>query len=170
MPTHDEWMVGYWRQARDAWAAWETLSDGRVAVSPCVRLQMLQMAAEKVGKSYLIRMGQLDPEGARQTHVVFRRAITVLLHGPDQHRLLPEDRRARAVRRNVLIELAGAVDALSPQGEGPDNVEYPWASGERVIAPVDWNFSKFHRYYDQHGADLRKLVLHLFAEAARERP
>jgi hypothetical protein len=40
--------------------------------------------------------------------------------------------------------LANEIELLNPavrrDGRRPDNCEYPWETGDRVISPLDWSF------------------------------
>lgn len=168
MATREEWTAAFWIQARSDWEDWHAVSTAP-GVSRCGRLQILQMAAEKVGKSYLIDRGLRDPEVRR--HVAFCEAVNDLLHGDNRDSFLPRgvSVRTRNRVRAGVINLAQQIERLSPavdEENTPWNVEYPWISGEKLFVPAEFSFLTFESAYRDHWALLDKIVQHLF-EALR---
>ena len=137
-----DWALAYARQAEVDLAAWDLLDAYPEAVAAeCHRLLFLQMACEKLCKAFLIEQGT-SPANVQTSHgyithplpVVIRREIVELGQDPD-----------RMVGLQTLVRhLAGEIELLNPSirraGRRPDNCEYPWEVGGRVISPLDWSF------------------------------
>lgn len=137
-----EWALAYARQARADLRAWELYGRYPDAVAEeCHKLLFLQMACEKLCKAYLIRTGT-RPEDLQTSHgyvagplpLVIRREILDTGQNPQ---------RMQGVL-NLVRHLAGEIEVLNPavrrDGLRPDNCEYPWEAGDRVISPLEWTF------------------------------
>lgn len=76
--TQDDWADGYLKQAKAEWVVWNTLRDTS-DIPECVRLHLLQMSMEKLGKAHRLRHGALSIEAASKHHVAFEKTVAAIL-------------------------------------------------------------------------------------------
>lgn len=119
------------------------------------------MACEKLCKSHLIR-GGADPVALQSSHAYIAATLPRICKkyyaevdgvGPHVLKAIP------ALSRKIEL-LAPAVDA---GGTRPDNCEYPWldATGDKVIAPVDYTFDILDLLINRPGSTFLKILQHL---------
>jgi hypothetical protein len=138
-----EWVNALAAQADADFKAWQRYEEHPEAlVAECHKLLFLQMACEKLCKAYLIQAGTA-PEALRASHgyiakplpVIIRQQIIEMGRDPGQ---------MQGVLRHVRY-LAEEIEVLNPAivrvGRRPDNCEYPWEGGHRVMSPLNWTFS-----------------------------
>lgn len=138
-----DWAAAYARQADADLRAWERYeSHPEAVVEECHKLLFLQMACEKLCKAYLIRSGS-SPEILKTSHGYVAGPLPVIIRQQIIHMRQKLDGMA-----GVLIQvrhLAGEIEVLNPAidrgGQRPDNCEYPWEAGDRVLSPLDQTFS-----------------------------
>jgi hypothetical protein len=112
----------------------------------CHRLHYLQMATEKLAKSFL-----LVGDGAlnKKSHLVLVPFLRLLVNRPDIRPLLTwgdDPRRFTAYMRKWIIPIAEQIQNLAPGGSHDDvmNSEYPWIDGRKgVICPAAYAFTEF---------------------------
>ena len=144
MPSRTAWADAYYRQARSDWRLFEELRV-RKDVERAHALHYLQMATEKLAKAYRFRDTRTKEEDLLSSHVGFERFLRLFLGSADVVRRYA-GRNAQLLRvRRECCHVARAVETLTPSVDpeaSPVNAEYPWADGERVVAPVDHTFSQ----------------------------
>jgi hypothetical protein len=141
MSTRDDWRKAYARQAEADLAAWQAVRT-TAGTAECHRLQLLQMACEKLCKAFLID-GGTDPAALRSSHGYVANPLPTVI----RHEILGQRGSLKGMR-GVLAHvrhLAREIELLSPAcddgGRRPDNCEYPWEDGSgRVRSPLDQGF------------------------------
>ncbi len=142
MSEPTDWARAYARQADIDFKAWELYEKHPEAIAAeCHKLLFLQMACEKLCKAHLIQ-GGAPPENLQTSHGYVANPLPVVIQ--EQMRRM---RRSLDGMQGVLRQirhLANEIEVLNPtmkrDGQRPDNCEYPWESGDRVISPLDWTF------------------------------
>lgn len=160
MSNPADWALAYARQAEADLRAWELYQQHPEAcAAECHRLLLLQMACEKLCKAHLIRSGT-PPSALQASHgyvanplpKVIEQFIVTTGQGPRKFRgVLP-----------LIRHLAREIEMLSPavrrDGRRPDNCEYPWEAGDRVISPLNWTFYPSHLVATPGGPVFIKLL------------
>ena len=142
MSVVSDWVLAYARQADADFRAWELYErNPQTIAAECHRLLFLQMACEKLCKAYLLKNAIFAPSEVQSSHAFVRKHLpTILREG------LSISNQRRAARRAVvthLRHLAKEVEVLNPtcdSADRPDNCEYPWQVGDKVLSPLDWTF------------------------------
>jgi hypothetical protein len=141
MATPTEWSRGYARQARADLIQFER-SQAAEHVEVCHKLQLLQMACEKLVKAHLCGEGT-DPKRLQTSHAYVAGTLPVVLR---QHAIAIgfRGKNARWVLQHAK-HLAQEIEVLAPSvkrgGDRPDNCEYPWEDDVgRLHVPLDWSF------------------------------
>lgn len=160
MSEPEDWAFAYARQADADFRAWELYERyPESAAAGCHKLLFLQMACEKLCKARLI-IGGSRPADLRRGHgyiegplpEVIKREI--ILSGRAPERMLGVMKLVR--------HLAGEIEILNPaidrDGRRPDNCEYPWEFGGRVISPLDWAFTPLRLVTEPAGRTFVKLL------------
>jgi hypothetical protein len=147
------WSTSFQRQARSDLATLQRLASS--GVDKCQVLHYLQMAGEKLAKSF-------SPEATANqspphTHFGLSRWITATNFSNEQLRNLGfKSQRDFKLARASLVAIARAVEQCNPKlandrANGVSapiwtgvavNVEYPWQSGTDVIAPCEYLFDE----------------------------
>lgn len=160
MTSPTDWARAYARQADADLRAWETsgLNPG-VVVASCHRLLFLQMACEKLCKAYLILNGS-PPEDVQSSHSFIAGPMPIILR--QQRLIMSPDRRGAGELQALARHLAAEIEMLNPSarraGRRPDNCEYPWESGARVVSPLDWSFPALQLATQHAGRTILKLI------------
>ncbi len=136
------WAFAYARQADVDLRAWELCEECPEAVAAsCHKLLFLQMACEKLCKARLIH-GGTAPELLQSSHGYIANPLPVVIR--QQIVFMKRDVGGMQGVLSLVRHLAEEIEVLSPSirrdGRRPDNCEYPWAAGDRVVSPLDWNF------------------------------
>lgn len=157
------WAGAYHRQARADWSLFLELF-ARPDLPRCHALQHLQMATEKLGKAYRFRDTDTPSARLRSEHGGFSKFLMTFIKRPELEGLVTD----LSVRSYLaaLPALGREVERLTPSIDGenhPQNVEYPWCSGEVVIAPVDYSFPNLGFLHERRGLAFLK-VIHLALE------
>lgn len=139
------WAEAFRRQAVSDYQIFKRFSTARSDVAYCHRLHFLQMATEKLAKSFLIRT---DSESPKKTHLVLVRFLRVLSGNPDIRERLKFGNNPKQFKAYIdrLIPLAARIEALAPIGGDLErlNPEYPWLNAQNeVICPADYDFHQF---------------------------
>lgn len=141
MASLDAWRIAFARQAIADLQARDALLRSR-NMPQCQQLHFLQMACEKICKSYLCGHGA-DPASLQSSHAYIARVLPVII----RHQLADTSGKrekaswvvaaVRKLSRQIEL-LAPAVDAA---GGHPSNCEYPWETGDGdVVVPADHHF------------------------------
>lgn len=106
---------------------------------------MKQFLLRGGGRDFLWEAGGSQP---RRRHQVIRRGVKAYLdvHASSIWKERPKD-SVKAMKL-AIIRIAELVDHAHPQAaeaQTPNNCEYPWLEGDKVVAPVDRDFQEvFH--------------------------
>lgn len=116
------------------------------------------MACEKLVKAHLLDAGTLSPDRLT-SHAVIARHLPLIVNGyykRQKKRNLPRTlyQQVRSMARSIEL-LAPAVDDA---GRQPANCEYPWKSGNRVFAPVEFDFKDIDLAREPAGGLILKIV------------
>lgn len=139
------WQEGYLRQAKSDYAIYTGMNERNDPL--CHRLHYLQMASEKLAKSFLC-IGYDKPY--KKTHYALVRFLSYTRSNPNIRRLLGYDRNPRAysVYVDSLLEFAQQLELLAPVGGDKDriNAEYPWSDeNNQIQVPNDYAYNEFER-------------------------
>ncbi|MCA9040567.1 MAG: hypothetical protein KDA65_09500, partial [Planctomycetaceae bacterium] len=138
MTTPDLWAICFARQAAADFNTWKRLRNQKDPKYPeCHVNQFLQMACEKICKSFLITHGS-DPSTLQGSHAYIAKNLHTII--AQQISLKNENVSKHKSLLAHVKRLAGEVDRLSPsvdREQRPDNCEYPWAQGNNVYSPLD---------------------------------
>ena len=139
------WAEAFRRQAVSDYQIFKRFSTPNSEVAYCHRLHFLQMATEKLAKSFLIGSASESP---KKTHLALVRFLRVLSGNPDIRERLKFANNPKQFKAYIdrLIPLAARIEALAPIGGDLErlNPEYPWLGGQNeVICPADHDFHEF---------------------------
>jgi len=155
-----DWALAYARQAQADFKAWELYEQYPEAVAAeCHKLLLLQMACEKLCKAYLVRAGT-PPESLQASHGYIANPLPIVIRqyildsGQDPGRM----QGLLALVRHLASEIEVLNPAVRRDGRRPDNCEYPWESGGRVVSPLDWAFHPLRLLGVQGGPTFIKLL------------
>ena len=160
MSEPDDWALAFARQADADFRAWELYEQHpEAAATDCHKLLFLQMACEKLCKAYLIMAGT-PPQDLQTGHGYIAKPLPLVL----RQQIVDSGRdpdRMRGVL-SLVRHLAGEIEVLNPDvrrnGQRPDNCEYPWESGDKVISPLDWTFHPLRLVSVEGGRTFIKLL------------
>lgn len=166
--TPDDWADAYLKQAKAEWRVWNDLRE-TPNIPECVRLHMLQMSMEKLGKAYRLRQGATSIDDANTHHVAFEKTVNAIL-AVRARQLFPnlKPNNIRFIRTH-LGGLARDIERLCPAVDRVNtasNSEYPWESGGQLFVPVEYSFEGItRRLTDPKGVRMMKVVDAIFADA-----
>ena len=149
------WPQAFRRQAHADFKLLRRLEALEPLPARCHLLLLLQMATEKLAKSYLAE----DDQPPAPTHMAFVRLLQLTKRRRDLRRALGfRDYAAMIAGVDGLLPTARLIEQLAPASGAGANVEYPFvdANGE-VIAPVDHDFPNLSPR-DPRFLKLRRLV------------
>ncbi len=73
--------------------------------------------------------------------------------------VVSECHRLLVFTRHLAAEIELLNPALDRGGRRPNNCEYPWENGKRILhSPLDWKFTPSHLLKQRHGLTFLKLV------------
>jgi hypothetical protein len=161
--TDDALRLAYARafiaQARSDWRVYARLSASGDAA--CHALHYLQMASEKLAKAYRLRETSSPVATIVSHHTGFTKFIRQYLLSARYR----EAYRGKTAQLHSLIQdaakLATEIEKLAPAVErqnAPENVEYPWQVGDKVIAPCEWTFAALSLLKAPHGRAFLKTI------------
>jgi len=166
----DDWADAYLRQAKKEWQVWLMLR-ATTDIPECVRLHLLQMSMEKLGKAYRLRRRATTVEDARSSHLSFAKTVSAVLNVRGRE-IYPDldDYTLRFLKR-FLVDLARDIERLCPSVDKDNtksNSEYPWEHGGSVVVPAEYTFTIFDRLnpWNVNGLRMMKLIDTIFVEAA----
>ena len=155
-----DWARSYARQADKDLKAWELYEKHpEVVAAECHKLLLLQMACEKLCKAHRIQSGT-PPDSVQSSHAVIAHSLPSVIKA----QLVYLNRAAREMKwvMDHVRPLAGEIELLNPavkaNGQRPDNCEYPWESGGKIVSPLDWTFHPSHLVTVQAGRTFLKLL------------
>lgn len=159
MATPAEWARGYARQARADFQTWQAI-EGNEDVQPCHRMQLLQMACEKLCKARLID-GGTPPEALQTSHGYVANPLPIIIRA--QLEYMGQNLRDNAGFLTFTRHLAAEIEVMNPavdrNGQRPDNCEYPWVDGQQALhSPLDWPFTPLHLLRGRFGPKFVKLL------------
>jgi len=159
-PHRTDWAEGFLTQARSDWAVFERLLICK-GVEPCHALHYLQMACEKLAKAYQLRNTDADAAELMKRHVGFERFVNAWLRSPTiKARYEGRDEQLQQLIKHAK-QLAREVEALAPAADRvqrPDNSEYPWADGAKVVAPCLYAFPNLSLLHQPSGRTFLALI------------
>jgi hypothetical protein len=162
----DDWAVAYYHQAYSDWTIFREFS-GRSDVPRAQALHYLQMATEKLAKAYRLRDTNTDLETLLTSHVGFPAFLNVYMRSP---KILDEYAgkfaKWKAVNRYCQA-LARHVEMLAPAVNRevyPENAEYPWEAGERIIVPIFYDFPNLSFLQQPQGRNFLNLIERAFRD------
>jgi len=117
------------------------------------------MACEKLCKGYLIDRGA-PPDSVQTSHGFIANPLPVVIREELRRRGV-STAQMKAILKKVR-HLAAEIELLSPSvdrdGRRPDNCEYPWAVGDRVLSPLDQTFAAKALCEEHMGRTFLKLL------------
>ncbi|HET6384178.1 MAG TPA: hypothetical protein VFJ58_12365 [Armatimonadota bacterium] len=157
-----DWRTAYLRQAQSDYDIYlQLLTAG---APRCHQLHYLQMATEKLGKSYLCPASG-DPPA--RIHDAFVKFVKVSRARDDLRRIGAFARRAQyEAFINSLLSKAKEVEDLSPEGPDHPNPEYPWKAGGIVFSPLEYVFPTLDPKRDPRMLKLLQFVENCFRLAS----
>jgi hypothetical protein len=148
----------YAEQSRSDFAVYQIHLQG---AEDCHRLHYLQMACEKIAKAYRLRDPVSFNPDDLYSHVVFSKFIVGYLKStPIKLRYRLQDSKRRQMDRYAKL-LATEIERLAPavdRKNRPDNVEYPWLTGETIFVPCHHSYPISRLLGEQGGRDILKLI------------
>jgi len=125
------------------------------------------MACEKIAKAYRCRDTAANLDELLKRHVGFAKFIGSFLASPSikeaykgrDAQLREVAKLARALAREIE-KLAPAIDRVG----SPENVEYPWQSGENIVAPCQYDYPQLSLLMTPGGRTFLKLVVRAIEE------
>lgn len=154
------WGDAFAKQARSDWMVFRAL-DQRSDIPRCHKLHYLQMACEKIAKSYRIRDTSAELGPLKASHLGFVKFVNAFLSSPAVVAEY-EGKTARLIglRRSVR-HIARSIERLAPAVGGeatPENAEYPWESNGHVVVPADYAFPGLDLLEVASGRAILKLI------------
>lgn len=156
-----DWASAFARQADADFRAWQLYQEHPKAVAAeCHQLLFLQMACEKLCKAHVIRAGILKPAEVQTSHGFIEKHLpSIIKQQIANSHAFPKD--LNWVMSQVR-QLCGEIEILSPAmkrgNKRPDNCEYPWEAGDRVLSPLDHRFLPTQLLTAKHGRTFLKLL------------
>ena len=165
-PDRTSWAEAYARQGRSDWGVYKLLA-GMPTVSLCHELHYLQMACEKIAKAYRWRDTATDAHALTHEHVAFSKFIESFLGSPSIR--VDYERRGEKllVIRKLCRNLAREVEKLAPavdRDNSPENAEYPWAQGDRIVVPCDYSYPSLSLLHEAGGRTFLKVLARAFEQ------
>jgi hypothetical protein len=155
-----DWATAFARQADADFRGWELAQKSPESIAAeCHKLLLLQMACEKLCKAHLLRTGT-PLDSIRTSHAYIANPLPIVLKQQILH-MGQDPGRMKGIFEK-LRRLAAEVEILNPaverDGRRPDNCEYPWEYGGRVISPLDWGFAASRLCTEPAGRLFLKLI------------
>jgi hypothetical protein len=146
-------------QARSDWRVYRLLAER--AEHKCHELHYLQMATEKLAKAYRLRETQSPISELVRHHTGFEKFVRqYLLSARNRERYQGKTEQLKSLVKQ-FAKLAAEIEKLAPaidRANAPENAEYPWETGDSVIAPCEWSFPALELLRAHSGRALLKTV------------
>lgn len=155
-----DWAQAYITQARSDWALFERLQV-MADVAPCHRLHYLQMACEKLAKAYRFRDTETLPSSLLTQHVGFAKFLNLFLRAPQVRETFDGKLEQLRTIQRECNRIAREVEQLAPavdRGNSPQNAEYPWWDGERIITPCQYEYPNLSLLREKGGRAFLKWI------------
>lgn len=166
--TAEDWADAYLKQAKAEWRVWNDLRN-TPGIPECVRLHVLQMSMEKLGKAHRLRQGTTSIEDANKHHVAFEKTVSAILSARAGRIFQGLNPATVRFMKPHLRELARDIERLCPAVDKVNtasNSEYPWESGGQLFVPVDYPYTEItRRLMGTDGMRMMKVIDAIFAEA-----
>jgi len=147
------WNSAFLRQARCDHEIFKLLRKANAPYHQ--QLHYLQMILEKLSKS--VWADALYRTGMPWKHWAIDNALVYITKDPAYQRLLKM--KNLKTRINRLSAFAKKIEVLAPaNAKGGCNVEYPWLTGNAVIAPIDHENDFWQSFFDPRSTDMTSLV------------
>ncbi len=160
-----EFAAAFYGQALSDWRVYDQLT--KLGLPRCHELHYLQMACEKLAKAYRLRNVASDVDEVMTHHVGFEHFINAYLRSPS----IVSEYEGQYARHQAICKtsatLAREIEKLAPAVDHaafPENAEYPWERGEKVLVPCTYPFPALS-LLDAHGG---RAFLKLVARAFRD--
>ncbi len=137
--TRTDWASAFAEQGSSDLLVYEILSEANVP--SCHRLHYLQMATEKIAKAYQVAGGHWSPR--KKSHSVAVEFVKLYYNSPSMKKQYDHNREQFTILRGEMMILAEKIQKLAPAVDDenvPENVEYPWATSERLEVPCKHKF------------------------------
>ncbi len=156
----EDWALAYARQADADFRAWELCQQHPEAVAAeCHPLLFLQMTCEKLCKARLILWGS-SLYDLQSSHGYTAKNLPTIMK--QEIGFLPWNRKKGTGLQQLIRHLANEIEVLSPSAKRddrrPDNCEYPWEIGGKVISPLDYSFKPTRLCFERGGPTFVKLL------------
>lgn len=159
MSTPLIWQHAYARQAKADLAAYEVLRAA-THLPQCESLHFLQMACEKLCKSYLCSQ-KVEPRFLQTSHGFIAGTLPEIFKGA-RRRLRSHPLNPRSTLMRQVRNLSREIEMLAPTVDSqrrPDNCEYPWVDGAgEVVVPAEYAFANLSLLSEPAGQDLLKII------------
>ena len=137
-----EWARAFIRQADADFTAYELYEKYPDSLAAeCHKLQFLQMACEKACKAFVLISGIHAPDDVQASHGYIRKHLPTIIK-QEMSFSIQNHKALMRPYQNIRL-LAGEIEKLNPsvdRDQRPENCEYPWASGDDIRSPLDWQF------------------------------
>lgn len=155
-----EWARAFARQAEADWITYQQMEAELPSKPACHRLLFLQMSCEKLVKSHLL-LGGMDPESKDfRVHTWIKRRLREILRAYIANTFRSIDHERSVMKRFKL--LAQEIEILNPAADDdkrrPENCEYPWFDGARVLSPLDYSFPAVDLLDQPNGIRFKKAL------------
>ena len=154
------WASAYAKQSQSDFRVYEILVSAP-QVEDCHVWHYLQMACEKIAKAYRFRDTETSIEELLTSHIAFSKCIENLLKYPAfKAKYLRQDAMFRQVSR-LARRLSREIEKLAPavdRGTSPENAEYPWAAGEKIVLPCAYSYPNLKLLKEAEGRNFLKLI------------
>lgn len=125
------------------------------------------MACEKIAKAYRCRDTATSLDNLLSRHVGFAKFMSSFLSSPFMEDAYESRTEQRLILARMAKLLAREIEKLAPavdRSGSPENAEYPWQSGDKVIAPCGYDYPALSLLETPGG----RAVLNLVARAIHE--
>lgn len=165
-PPRNAWATAFAAQSQSDWEVYKILS-AEPYIPVCHSLHYLQMACEKIAKAYRCRDTSAPLDDLLSRHVGFAKFMSSFLGSPSMKKAYGRRNAQRLVLTQVARTLAREIEKLAPavdRSAFPENAEYPWLSGDEVVAPCSYRYPALSLLRTSGG----RAVLNLVARAIHE--
>lgn len=153
------WQHAYAVQAKADFAAFTVLRQSH-DLPPCLALHCLQMACEKLCKSFLCSQ-KTEPRFLQTSHAYTAKSLPEIFLR-QRSRLGERPLHQYSTLLKQVYNLAREIELLAPTVDSqrrPDNCEYPWVDGAgKVVVPAEYPFANLSLLSEPAGQDLLKII------------
>ncbi len=143
--TRSEWAKAFATQGASDLQVYEILTAHEEkksgTVPSCHRLHYLQMATEKIAKSYLVGIGNLSPR--TRSHIAVANCVKIYYRSaPVKLKFAGKNDRREKIEA-IMLDVAHKIEQLNPAVDDenvPANVEYPWSMEQNLVVPCRHKF------------------------------